>query len=59
MDLIELIRCCHEDGRRLALIKRVVALGKGVTLMDIFQFIQIAGFGLAFFMAGYTLGKRK
>ena len=27
--------------------------------MDVFQFIEIAGFGLACFMAGYTLGKRK
>ena len=27
--------------------------------MDVFQFVQIAGFALAFFMAGYNLGKRK
>ena len=27
--------------------------------MDVFQFVQIASFALAFFMAGYTLGKRK
>ena len=26
--------------------------------MDVFQFVQIAGFALAFFMAGYNLGKR-
>ncbi len=28
-------------------------------LMDIFQFIQIVSFALAFFMAGYCLSKRK
>lgn len=28
-------------------------------LMDVFQFMQIAGFALAFFMAGYSLGKKK
>ena len=27
--------------------------------MDVFQFVQIVGFALAFFMAGYNLGKRK
>lgn len=32
---------------------------EGGLSMDVFQFIEIAGFGLACFMAGYTLGKRK
>jgi len=27
--------------------------------MDVFQFMTAAGFALAFFMAGYNLGKRK
>ena len=27
--------------------------------MDVFQFMQIVGFALAFFVAGYSLGKRK
>lgn len=27
--------------------------------MDVFQFIQIAGFALAFFMAGHTIGVKK
>ena len=27
--------------------------------MDVFQFMQIVGFALAFFIAGYSLGKRK
>jgi hypothetical protein len=28
-------------------------------LMDVYQFMQVAGFALAFLLAGYTLGKRK
>ena len=27
--------------------------------MDVFQFMQIAGYTLAVFMAGYTFGKKK
>ena len=57
-------------GRRLALSGGTVTLRiyrnplwksdrKEGNAMDVFQFMQIVGFALAFFVAGYTLGKRK
>lgn len=65
MDIL-LVCCC--SGRRSALLggcelsnHRDIpgCLLKGGDLMDVFQFIQIVGFGLAFFMAGYNIRKRK
>ena len=34
-------------------------IGNEETAMDVFQFIQIVGFALAFFLAGCSVGKRK
>lgn len=57
-----ILSCYLRHGRRLALAWRVLpshSNERRAMLMDVFQFMQIAGFALAFFMAGYNFGKKK
>ena len=53
------MEACYQDGRRLVLRFGGFPPGKEGVLMDVFQLMQTAGFALAFFMAGYSLGKKK
>ena len=38
---------------------RSSGISKGGGAMDVFEFMQVVGFALAFFAAGYSLGRKK
>jgi hypothetical protein len=48
-----------KSSRSRIRVEGILPSERRAMLMDIFQFIQITSFALAFFMAGYSIGRKK